>query len=243
MIRFIIVVICAIIFFIISLPFYLVELIIKKINRDTQIKSCQFVVRCALKIVTFLSGIDITFKGLENVPKDVPVLYVANHRSIFDVIIAYTVVKNNTGFIAKKELQKIPFLSWWMSILNCLFLDRKDIKEGLKTILKAIDLVKCGTSIFIFPEGTRSSGDEMLPFKEGSLKIAEKTGCPIIPVAISNTEHIFEEHIPKIKATKVIFEFGSPIYLKELDKETKKHSGAYVQSIIADMLEKNSKLL
>ena len=243
MIRFIAMILVAVVFCILSIPAYLVEFIVGKINPDAKVKSSQCIVVGLFKTILFLSGSDITIKGLENVPKDVPVLYVGNHRSIFDVIIGYTVVKNNTGFIAKKELLKVPFVSWWMSIINCQFLDRKDIKEGLKTILKAIDLVKHGTSIFIFPEGTRTSGDKMLPFKEGSLKIAEKSGCPIIPVAITNTEHMFEEHIPKVKPAKVIFEFGAPIMLKELDKETKKHSGAYVQSIIADMLEKNSKLL
>lgn len=243
MIRFIAMILVAIIFCIISIPTYLVEFIIGKINPQAKVKSSQYIICLFFKSIIFISGSDITIKGLENVPKDVPVLYVGNHRGIFDVLIGYTVVKNNTGFIAKKELEKIPFVSWWMSIINCLFLDRKDIKAGLKTILKAIDLVKNGTSIFIFPEGTRSSGDEMLPFKEGSLKIAEKSGCPIIPVAITNTEHIFEEHFPKVKPAKVIFEFGAPIALNELDKEAKKHSGAYVQSVIAGMLEKNSKLL
>ena len=130
-----------------------------------------------------------------------------------------------------------------MKFLNCQFLDRENIKEGLKTILKCIDLVKNGTSVFIFPEGTRTSGDEMLPFKEGSLKIAEKSGCPIIPVAINNTESLFEDHLPKIKSSKVVFEFGQPIYIKDLDKETKKHAGAYVQSIIKDMIEKNRSLV
>ena len=73
----------------------------------------------------------------------------------------------------------------WMKALYCLFLDRKDIKAGLKTILQGIEYIKRGISICIFPEGTRNRTDEMLPFKEGSMKIAEKTGCPIIPMAIT----------------------------------------------------------
>ena len=129
-----------------------------------------------------------------------PVLYVGNHRSYFDIIIGYTLAKNNTGFVAKKSMEKLPFVSVWMKFINCQFLDRENIKEGLKTVLKCIDLVKGGTSIWIFPEGTRTPGNEMLSFKEGSFKIAEKTGCPIIPVAINNTEEIFENHMPRIKA-------------------------------------------
>ena len=83
----------------------------------------------------------------------------------------------------------------------------------------------------------------MLPFKEGSFKIAEKTGCAIIPVALSNTDEIFENHFPKIKATHVVMEFGKPVYPNSLDKEQRKFLGSYVQEIIQKMLEKNASLL
>lgn len=88
-----------------------------------------------------------------------------------------------------------------MKRLYCLFLDRENPKEGLKTILQAIDYVKHGISICIFPEGTRNKGEELslLPFHNGSFKIAEKTGCPIIPMSLNNTCDIFEGHFPFIK--------------------------------------------
>lgn len=92
----------------------------------------------------------------------------------------------------------------------------------------------------IFPEGTRSlseSETEMLPFKEGSFKMAEKTGCAIIPMAMIHTADIFEKHIPFVRRTRVILTYGEPIYVKELDKEQKKHLGSYVQGIIREMLE------
>jgi len=124
-----------------------------------------------------------------------------------------------------------------------LFLDRNDIRQGMKTILQAIEQIKEGYSIFISPEGTRNQGKEMLPFKEGSFKVAEKTGCAIIPVAITNTDEIFENHIPWVRSAKVVVEFGKPIYPKELDKEKQKHLGSYVQGIIKEMLDKNSHLV
>ncbi len=100
--------------------------------------------------------------------------------------------------------------------------------------------VKAGYSIFISPEGTRNHGKEMLPFKEGSFKVAEKTGCAIIPVALTNTDDIFENHVPRVKATKVVIEFGKPIYPNQLDKEQRKKLGSYVQNIIKEMLDKYS---
>ena len=88
-----------------------------------------------------------------------------------------------------------------MKRIYCLFLNRKDPKEGLKTILTAIDYIKRGISICVFPEGTRNSGEElsMLPFKDGAFKISTKTGCAIIPISMNNTAEIFENHLPKVK--------------------------------------------
>ena len=80
-----------------------------------------------------------------------------------------------------------------MRYLYCLFLNRENPKEGLKTILQAIEYVKKGISICIFPEGTRNKGEElsMLPFKDGALKISTKTGCPIVPISMNNTAAIY----------------------------------------------------
>ena len=73
--------------------------------------------------------------------------------------------------------------------------------------------------------------------------MAEKTGCPIIPMAITNSAEIFENHLPFIRPCRVILEYGEPIYLKELDKNQQKFSGAYTQSVIQKMLEKHKEML
>ena len=230
-------------FFIISIPLFLIEYIIGRFNHRAMVSSSQWIVVQAFHVILFISGVKRTVLGLENVPKNEPVLYIANHRSYFDVPIAYVSLPTLTGFMAKKEIAKIPFLRTWMRFLQCLFLDRQDIKQGLKTVLQGIEQIKAGYSVFISPEGTRNHEKEMLPFKEGSFKIAEKTGCAIIPVALSNTDEIFENHFPKIKATHVVMEFGKPVYPNSLDKEQRKFLGSYVQEIIQKMLEKNASLL
>ena len=94
----------------------------------------------------------------------------------------------------------------------------------------------------IFPEGTRNKNDselELLPFHEGSFKIAVKSGCPIIPVSITNSSALFEDHFPFVKAVPVIIEYGAPIYPKDLPREEQKFLGKYVQSLITDTLKKN----
>ena len=142
MIRLIIVVLFVVLFLILSIPIMFVEWIIGKFNPGVKDRSSLVIVNWAFRIVLFLAGTKVTFIGLENVPTDTPVLYVGNHRSFFDVVITYTKVARVTGYIAKKEIEKVPLLRNWMRNLHCLFLDRKDIKAGLKTILEAIELMK-----------------------------------------------------------------------------------------------------
>ena len=112
----------------------------------------------------------------------------------------YVRVPRTTGYISKVEFLKIPLLSNWMKNLHCLFLDRSDLKAGMKTILAAIEEIKNGVSICIFPEGTRNRTDApLLEFHAGSLKIAEKAQCPIVPMTIANAEQIFEALHPQDK--------------------------------------------
>ena len=106
-------------------------------------------------------------------------------------------------------------------------------------ILAAIELVKDGYSICIYPEGTRNKTEEdMLPFHEGSFKIATKSGCPIIPVTMYNMSGLFEDHIPWIKASDVYIDFGKPIRVEELEPEEKKHIGAYTRDIMIGTYQK-----
>lgn len=244
MIRFIAIVIFLVLFLILSIPVFFVEWLIGKWNRTKRDYSSLRIVQWGFRCILKITGVTVTVIGEEHIP-DEPVLFIGNHRSFFDILLTYSRCKRLTGYVAKKEMEKIPLLSTWMRFVYCLFLDRENPKEGLKTILQAIDHIKNGISICIFPEGTRNKGEElsMLPFKEGSLKISEKSGCAIVPISMNNTAEIFENHFPKVKKTHVILEYGKPIYPKELDKETRKHLGSYCQQIIQDTINKNAALL
>ena len=237
MIRTILALLFAVCYLILGIPVLIVEWIIRKFNRHAADISSLRMVQWAFRVICFICGVKLTVKGEENVPKDKAVLYVCNHRSYFDIIITYARCPGLTGYISKDTLGKVPLLNIWMKRLYCLFLDRKDIKQGLKTILQGIDYVKDGVSMCIFPEGTRSKDGKMLPFKEGSMKMATKTGCPIIPIAISNSAQIWEAHFPKMKPAHVVVEYGAPIYPKELSKEEQKFIGAYTQQKIQEMLD------
>lgn len=244
MIRFIIAALFVVLFLLVSYILFLVEWIIGKINTEAKDYSSLRIVQWAFRVVLKIAGVKITIKGEENI-LDEAALYVGNHRSFFDILIAYTQCKKPTGFVAKDAIEKVPSLRVWMRYLYCLFLNRKDPRAGMQTILKAIEYIKQGVSIFIFPEGTRNTGEElsMLPFKEGSFKIATKTGCPIVPVSINNTADVFEKHLPRLKKTHVVIEYGTPIYPNQLSKEELKGIGATCQKIIQNTINQNASLI
>lgn len=244
MIRIILVASFVILFLIFSTPLLIAEWIIGKFNPDLKNRSSLAIVNWAFRCCLFLAGVQVRVLGEENVPKDTAVLYVGNHRSYFDILLTYVRVPRPTGYVAKREMLKWPLLVSWMKNLHCLFLDRENLKEGLKTILTGVEKIKSGISICIFPEGTRNKiNDTFLPFHDGSFKIAEKSGCPIIPISLNNTAAIFEDHLPYIKKAHVVIEYGKPIYMKELTKEEKKRIGASVQKVIEDMYFKNKELI
>lgn len=233
-------------FLILSLPFLLVEYFRAKSHKREADYEQLHVVQWAFHVIAYLSGAKMTLIGMENVPADQPVLYIGNHQSIFDVVVAYGNLPNRTGFISKDSISKIPILSLYMKRIYCLFLNRANAREGLKTILQAIAYVKEGISIFIFPEGTRlKDKDEtkLGEFHDGSFKIAQKTNCPIIPVSFNNTANLFETHLPWLRKTHVIVEFGKPIAYKDLSPEEQKHVGEYFRGIISEMVKKNQALV
>ncbi len=235
MIRIILVAVFVVLFLVLSIPLLITEWIIGKLNMDLKSRSSLAIVNWAFRVCLFFAGTTVIVKGEENVPKDEPVLYIGNHRSYFDILITYVRVPRPTGYIAKREMLKWPLLVSWMKNLHCLFLDRNDVKQGLKIILTAIEKIKSGISICIFPEGTRNKENHtFMEFHEGSFKIASKSGCPIIPMTIYNSADIFEDHLPKIKKTQVILEYGKPIYVKDLAKEDQKKIGAYTKNIIME---------
>lgn len=244
MIRLIFFLIFAIIIILLSLILLPLEWLIGKINKHAKdISSLRFV-QFVFRVVLLIAGTRITVIGRENIPKDEAVVYIGNHHGIFDTLATYIYMKNPTGYIAKKEIAKIPLLHGWMMYLYCVFLDRSSGRAGMQSILQGIEQLKNGISMVIFPEGTRNESlDGTLPFHSGSFKLAEKSGCKIVPMVINNTSACFEDHIPFFKRTHVIVEFCKPIDMKQLPLEDKKNIAEYTRAIITERYEKNKELV
>ncbi len=230
-------------FFAVSPLLWLLILIVRLFNRNAADRLGLFFIKGACRTGRLMAGTKLTVRGLGNIPEDRTVVFVLNHRSIFDIILTYPYVKGPTGFIAKKELGKIPFFSTWLYFANCLFLDRKDIRKGLKTMNEGIQKVQNGISMCIFPEGTRNKDQEtktgLLEFHEASFRLAVRPNVPIIPVAVYNSADCFENHKPWIRSVPVTITYGEPIIIDELKPEERKFLGRYTRDIIQKMLDES----
>lgn len=182
------------------------------------------------------TGMDITVIGEENLPSSGPVLYVATHKSVFDIVILVTLIKEPVIFIGKKEIKDMPFVHQWFDSMGCIYMDREDKKNALQSIIKGINELKQGQSIVLFPEGTRRMDNTIGHFKEGSFKLATKTQVPIVPIALSNTYQILEEK-RRIQRTKVKVNIGKPIETALLSLEEQKSVAGYVQQEVNKLMQ------
>lgn len=178
------------------------------------------------------AGVKYEITGKENIP-DRPVLYVANHQSMFDFPALLFCTKTPCGFVAKKETLKLPLIRTWMSLIDCVFIDRQNPREAMKALNQTVDKLNEGKSMTIFPEGTRSKDGKLGEFKSGAFKIAQKTGVPIIPVYIKGSRSAFED-TKRITKTTIGVTILPPVYTEGLTREEFRTLGDKIQQMILD---------
>ena len=169
----------------------------KRLDREGNIAARDAIVNDQVpdwaRFVVGLTGGTVEVTGEELIPQDTAVVFVANHQGNLDIPILLGYIRKPKAFVAKIEILKTPILATWMKLMQCTFLDRKNMRQSVRAMHEAADTVKNGYSIVIFPEGTRSKGGPVGEFKAGSFKIALKAGVPIVPVTVDGSWHLFEE--------------------------------------------------
>lgn len=144
-------------------------------------------------------------------------VYIANHQNNFDMIVAADIVQPKTVTVGKKSLALIPFFGQLYYLTGNILLDRNNKSKAHNTINQVVNEIKNhGTSIWMFPEGTRSRGRGLLPFKTGAFKAAIAAGVPIVPICVSDTNKI---NINRLNNGHMIVEMLTPIDTKNLNKE------------------------
>lgn len=165
------------------------------------------------------AGASVKVTGAENIPVDRAVLFVSNHQGNFDIPILLGYIDKPKAFVAKIEMLKLPLIRTWMKQMNCVFMDRHDMRQSLRVMNEATEYLKQGYSMVIFPEGTRSRGKTMGEFKAGSLRIASKANVPIVPVTIKGSYKLMEQNGFIIKPAEVEVIISEPISTLGLTKE------------------------
>ncbi|MBK9737513.1 MAG: HAD-IB family hydrolase [Saprospiraceae bacterium] len=139
---------------------------------------------------TAMAGIKLSVKHEEHIWSHRPAVFILNHQSNADLLIAIKLIKKDARGVAKKELQKMPVVGQILEAAGTIFLDRTDKEKSIEALKPAIDSLKNGTSIVIFPEGTRSYDYTLGSFKKGAFHLAMEAGVPIVPIVLKNAHDV-----------------------------------------------------
>ena len=191
--------------------------------------------RFTIKII----GVQVILEGVDNIP-DEPFVLMGNHTSILDVPLLISSIDKDLGFIAKKEVLKIPLIGCWLEKGKNVALDRDNARQGIMAINEGVNNIKEGYAMVVFPEGTRSKDGSISEFKKGSMKLATKSKAKIVPVYIDRAYRSFEENRRfKPNTIKIIIE--KPIETSSLTKEDERNLAGTVRNKIvsASLIQKS----
>lgn len=171
------------------------------------------------RILLFLSGSKVEIKGVENLLRNEPQILASNHQGAFDILALQAFIPIQFRWVAKTSLFKIPVIGWSMSLAGYVGIERERASSAYKSIEAAAEKVKNGTSVLIFPEGTRSATGELLPFKRGSFLLAVKSDVPVIPISIQGTKDIMKRSSILINPSRINVVIGKPIPTAGVDEK------------------------
>ncbi len=170
-------------------------------------------------MVTKAAGIKLVVKGEKNLWKSRPAVFIFNHQSNIDPFIAAKLLRKDVTGIAKKELKLYPVIGQLMKASGVIFIDRKNRDKAIEAMKPAIDALKNGTSIIIFPEGTRSKDYKLGKFKKGAFHLAMQAGVPVVPIIIRNAHDVMAKGSGLIKAAAIEVMVQEPVPTTDWTKE------------------------
>lgn len=183
-------------------------------------------------------GVKINLKN-EKYLHDKPAVFISNHQSALDILILGRIFQPGFTVTAKKVLQFVPFLGWFMLASGTFFIDRAKSDKARKTLQDALNKIKGNKrGIFLFPEGTRSGATkpEMLPFKKGAFHLAQQAKIPVVPIVVSNYSNIFHSASKTFNTGEITIDVLPPVQTK--DVETKDEIDELVMQTRTRMMER-----
>ena len=165
-----------------------------------------------------------------------PYLLVANHRSWIDIPAIFVAVPGPVHFLAKRELERVPFLGWYIRAMGMLFVDRGEQRRAIETVARARELLLGGAVLASFPEGTRSDPDELHPFRSGGFGAAIDAGAAVLPVALHGSGRILARGGFKVRPGRIVIEIGEPIETAGLAQADRAELARRAEAEVARML-------
>jgi 1-acyl-sn-glycerol-3-phosphate acyltransferase len=206
----------------------------KHVHRITQLWSW---------IILTVGGVAVKVNGLSQLDSKKQYVFMVNHQSHIDIpVLVRSLSAFQLRWIAKRELLWVPFFGWAMWAAKHITVNRSDRFDALGSLKKAKERMKSGISLVFFPEGTRSSDGNLLPFKRGGLLLAVKTQTSIVPVTISGSSAILPKGDWRIRGGRIEVTVGAPVCVENYRPGTLRALSVRVQEFIADNLQTVSQL-
>jgi 1-acyl-sn-glycerol-3-phosphate acyltransferase len=193
-------------------------------------------------LLIWAGGARIQVSGQENVDPNRPTIYVSNHQSTLDIPVHFVTVPVNFRYVAKHQLGYVPLVGWYLALAGHIFVNRSNRAKAISSLDAAAKKIRNGTSVFLYPEGTRSDDGRVLPFKKGPFALALKAGVPIVPITIEGTGKVMPKNSWNITPGPVHVKIGKPIDTKAFAEDDRDGLIRAVRdAIIAQSLELGGK--
>lgn len=189
-------------------------------RRSTNLEAvCEDAPRAWARTLLRAAGVTVDLVGLDRLAAHGPGILVVNHESWFDVLVLAAHLPVKYRFVGKKELVSVPLFGPAWLACGHIAIDRGDREAAIRSLEHAGDLLRRhGGVIIMFPEGTRSTDGDLLPFKKGAFVLALKLGVPIIPVGIAGSRHVMRKHGVRVRSGTIRMQVGEPIPVTALDE-------------------------
>lgn len=184
-----------------------------------------------------LLGLTIEVSGKENIITDRAAIYISNHQSYPDPIAIFYALGFVCPVLAKKEVMKIPIISSWMELFDCVYIDREDARKSVESLNQAAVQINDGRSFIIFPEGTRTHDGSLGEFKAGAFKVAEKTKAPLVPICIHNMNEVMPRGSMKFHKANVKIDILPAIDISGMSRTEIRALPAQIKEMIAEKKE------
>ncbi|MCH5191250.1 MAG: 1-acyl-sn-glycerol-3-phosphate acyltransferase [Oscillospiraceae bacterium] len=182
-----------------------------------------------------IGGSDVKVYGIEKIPTDRPVLFIANHESYGDVpMLIYALRDFNFGFMMKSTMGKIPFIKNYLEYMGSVMVNQSDMRQALSAINEAADVINQGHSIVIFPEGKRSFSNTPATFKNGAFKVVRKTCVTVVPIYLHNVHLTYEANERCVCGADVTVTVLDPIETKDMSRADVQMLNETVYNVISD---------